>query len=217
MRRIFTLVFCGSLVAPLSAGGAAQPPRGSDNPRAVLARAVADFEQGRIDESVAGFDAVVRLVPEAMPELWQRGIALYYAGRYRECREQFEAHRLVNPADVENAAWHFLCVARAGSAEQARAALLPVGRDPRVPMAEIYRMFEGAIAPDSVLAAGRSDLRAQFYARLYVGLYYEATGDPRRAAEQLKLAADRRFAGAGGYMHTVAKVHVARLPPAPSR
>lgn len=187
----------------------AAPP--TADPRAVLERAVADFERGRVAESVEGFDALVKLRPDVMPDLWQRGISLYYAGRYRECREQFEAHRTVNPADVENAAWHFLCVARAESAERARAALLPVGKDPRVPMAQIYLMFQGTMHPDAVLAAARTaDRRGQFYARLYVGLYYEATGDARRAGEQLRIAADERFAAVGGYMHTVAKVHVGR-------
>jgi len=77
-----------------------------------------------------------------MPQLWQRGIALYYAGRYDDCRKQFEAHRTVNPDVVENAAWHFLCVARADSVAAARAALLPVGPDRRVPMHEVYGMTE---------------------------------------------------------------------------
>jgi len=186
----------------------AQTKAGETDPRAALKRAVADFEAGRISESVAGFDTVVRLAPDAMPQLWQRGIAQYYAGRFGECREQFEAHRTVNPADVENAAWHFLCVARAESPDRARAALLPVGPDRRRPMIEIYRMFKGDISPDSVLAAGRVDRAAQFYSHLYVGLYLEATGDDRRALEHLKIAAQDRFEEAGGYMHMVAKVHL---------
>lgn len=53
----------------------------------------------------------------------------------------------MNPNDVENAAWHFLCVARAESPEQARAALLPVGSDRRVPMRQIYEMFRGTLSP----------------------------------------------------------------------
>ena len=84
----------------------------TEDPRAVFDRAVSDFQSGRIAESVSGFDRLARLAPDAVPQLWQRGIALYYAGRYQECREQFESHRTVNPNDVENAAWHFLCVAR---------------------------------------------------------------------------------------------------------
>jgi hypothetical protein len=37
---------------------------------------------------------------------WQRGIALYYAGRYKDCRLQFESHRTVNPNDVETVREH---------------------------------------------------------------------------------------------------------------
>ena len=93
------------------------------------------------------FDDLARLAPDEAPYLWQRGIAQYYAGRFRECRAQFESHRTVNPDDVENAAWHFLCVARGESVAAARAALLPVGPDARVPMREIYQMFRGVIDP----------------------------------------------------------------------
>jgi lipoprotein NlpI len=178
-----------------------------DDPRAILDRAIADFLAGRVAQSVVGFDRVVELAPGAAPQLWQRGIALYYVGRYRDCRAQFESHRTVNPADVENPAWHFLCVSRAESPERARAALLPVGGDPRRPMREIYEMFKGTLQPDAVLAAAGSDLSGQFYAELYVGLYYEATGDDRRAVEHLTTAANDRFARVGGYMHTVAKLH----------
>ncbi len=76
---------------------------------------------------MAGFDRVVALQPEVAPQLWQRGIALYYAGRFDAGRLQFESHRTVNPADVENAAWHFLCVAKAESAAAAKDRMLPVG------------------------------------------------------------------------------------------
>src|SRR5262245_7135390 len=100
-----------------------------------------DFVAGRIPESVAGFEAVIKADPASAPYLWQRGIALYYAGRFADCRDQFVSHRTVNPDDVENAAWHFLCVARADSPAAARAALLPVGPDARVPMRQVYEMF----------------------------------------------------------------------------
>src|SRR5262245_22962863 len=109
----------------------AQP---SERPQAIFDRAVEDFEAGRVAESASGFDRLVKLAPGSAPQLWQRGIALYYAVRYKDCREQFELHRTVNPDDVENAFWHFLCVARAESPEKAKAALLPVGPDSRVPI-----------------------------------------------------------------------------------
>ena len=183
-------------------------PAPAQDLRAILSRAVSDFDLGRLEASAAGFDRVAELAPNVAPQLWQRGITLYYVGRYRDCREQFESHRTVNPNDVENAAWHFLCVARQESPESALAALLPVGPDPRVPMAEIYEMFRGAMTPEAVLAAGeRGGERGRFYGHLYVGLYHEALGRAREARTHITEAADERFAPVGGYMQMVARVH----------
>ena len=198
-----------SLVALVSIVAlAAIPPlqRQSENPGEVLDRAIEDFLAGRVKESVVGFDRVALLAPQAAPQLWQRGIALYYVGRYDDCRKQFESHRTVNPNDVENPAWHFLCVAHAESPQKARAALLPVGPDQRSPMREVYEMFKGTMTPDAVLAAGRSG-SGRFFAELYVGLYYEAIGNNAMALPHLKAAASDQFASAGGYMHRVAMFH----------
>ena len=181
------------------------------SPRALLDRAVAEFSKGQITESVTAFDELARVAPSEAPYLWQRGIALYYAGRYRDCRAQFESHRTVNPDDVENAAWHFLCVARAESPKAASTALLPVGPDSRVPMREVYEMFQGSIGADAVLKAAGTRPQARFYAHLYIGLYSEAIRDAARAREHIELAAQPQFADAGGYMHMVAVVHLARL------
>ena len=188
----------------------------AQQPRELLDRAVTDFERGRIAESAAGFDALIKLRPDVAPQLWQRGITLYYAGRFADCRAQFESHRTVNPNDVENAAWHFLCVARAESPAKAKAALLPVGPDARVPMRQVYDLFRGVLTPEAVLKAAGSQPSAQFYAQLYLGLYFEALGDDRRALEHITAAAADRFAAAGGYMHMVAKVHLGILKQRPS-
>ena len=186
-------------------------PALAQSPQALLNRAVADFESGRFAESAAAFDSLAKAVPDRAPYLWQRGIALYYAGRYGDCRRQFESHRAVNPDDVENAAWHFLCVARAESPDKARAALLPVGPDARAPMREVYRMFRGTLTPEQVLSAAGSEPAAQFYGHLYVGLYFEAQGMKARALEHITIAAADRFEREGGYMHMVARVHLRAL------
>ena len=187
----------------------AQPP--AERRQAIFDRAIADFQGGRIAESAAGFDDLARLVPDYAPQLWQRGIALYYAGRYKDCRVQFESHRTVNPNDVENAAWHFLCVARAESPEKAKAALLPVGPDPRVPMRQIYQMFRGTLTPEEVLAEVGARPESQFYAHLYLGLYFEALGGKDRALKHIMAAAADRYSAVGGYMHMVARVHLGIL------
>lgn len=176
--------------------------------RAIMNRASDDFRAGRVTEALRGFDRVATLSPADAPYLWQRGIAQYYAGQFRECRDMFISHRTVNPDDVENAVWHFLCVARAESPDAARKQMLPVGPDARVPMREVYQMFQGRMSEAQVMRAAGNDPSAQFFARLYVGLYLEATGQAARGRAQIEIAAEDRFARVGGYMHDVARVHL---------
>ena len=180
----------------------------TQNINAVMEKAADDFRAGRITAAVQGFDRAALLAPAEAPFMWQRGIAQYYAGQFRECARMFATHRTVNPDDVENAAWHFLCVARAESPEAARRQMLPVGPDSRVPMREVYRMFRGEITQAQVMNAAGSDPSAQFFARLYIGLYLEATGNRDAGRAQIEIAAEDRFARVGGYMHDVARVHL---------
>ncbi len=201
-----TALFVTGASAQRAADNAGRPAPDA-GPRAILDLAIEDFLGGRLKESLVGFDRVVALAPQAAPQLWQRGIALYYAGRYQDCRAQFESHRTVNPDDVENPAWHFMCVAKAESPARARAALLPVGPDQRSPMREIYQMFRGTMTPDAILKAGAHAPSARFFSELYVGLYYDALGDRTRAIEHLRRAAAKDYASAGGYMHRVAELH----------
>ena len=194
---------------------APQAQRSGTDPQVVFDQATRDFLNHDIVASASGFDELVALAPQFKPRLWQRGIVLYYAGRYEDCREQFESHRTINPNDVENAAWHFLCVARAESPEAARSALLPVGPDSRVPMREVYGMLSGSQTAEDVMAAtdGRPD--AEFFAHLYLGLYAEALGNRQEAVEHIRAAASADYAQVGGFMHAVAGVHLALHPLGP--
>ena len=156
------------------------------NPKATLVyqrRGEAHFRLGHFKESIADFDKFIELMPEQSPHHWQRGIALYYDGRFEDGRKQFELHQTVNPNDVENAVWHFLCVARASGIEKARVALIPIERDARVPMMQVHALFAAKLKPEDVLGAAQAgnptpaQLDNQlFYAHLYLGLYYEALG-----------------------------------------
>lgn len=171
-----------------------------------------NFKAGHFQESVADFDRVIEMSPAQAPHHWQRGLSLYYAGRFADGRKQFELHQTVNPNDVENAAWHFLCTARETSLTNARARLLPQGKDSRVPMQEIYGLCAGTKTAAEVLEVARraaDDLRirdAMFYAHLYIGLYYEVVGDGGKAREHLKLAAGDK--DADHYMGDVARAHL---------
>ena len=179
------------------------------------------FRLGRFKQSVADFDKVVELAPDREPYHWQRGISLYYAGEFDRGRKQFEKHRTVNADDVENAAWHYLCVARLDGAEEARKGLIPVRGDERVPMAQVHDLFAGKATAEDVLAAakagnpGPGELRRRlFYAHLYVGLHAEAAGKADAAREHVLLAAEK-YAD-DDYMGDVARVHAAVLKDRPT-
>ncbi len=179
-------------------------------------RGTEHFKAGNFKQSVADFDKFLELVPAQAPQHWQRGISCYYAGMFDEGRKQFELHQTVNPRDVENAAWHFLCVARASSVTKARASLIPVTGDGRVPMTEVQLLFAGKLKPEDVLKAaqageGSKERRNEqlFYAHLYLGLYYEALGDAVKAREHILRAATEFKSD--HYMGDVARVHAAVL------
>lgn len=176
------------LVAPVLAL-AAEP-----TPRELFDDAVRLFFAAQPVESARVFDRFVSATPAAEPELWQRGLALYYAERFADGMKQFELHRTVNPNDVENAAWHFVCVVRLHGVQAARARLLPVGADSRVPMQEIMDLFAGRCQPADVLAAaerGADEARRNqlCYAHLYLGLFFEAAGNATAAREHMLQAA----------------------------
>jgi len=189
------------------------------NPRAAAAfqyRGEEHFKLGQIEGALADFDQYLRLEPAARPQHWQRGIALYYAGRYDEGRRQFELHQTVNSSDVENAVWHFLCVSRTSDAAKAKASLIRIAGDGRVPMMQIYDLFAGTGSAEAVLDAAKAgnppskELQQRlFFAHLYLGLYYEAMGDRDRARTHIFKAAEEYRQE--HYMGEVAQVHAAIL------
>lgn len=205
--RLFIPLLICALAALLRGNAllAAEP-----TPKELFRQAVELFFEAKPAESARVFDQLVVAVPGAEPELWQRGLALYYAERYQDGRRQFEVHKTVNPNDVENPAWHFLCVARLEGAEAARKALLPVGEDSRVPMAEIFALYAGRGTEAAVLEAaekGEGEVRKNqlCYAHLYLGLYAEALGDAKQAQHHITQAAGPYRMG--HYMGKVAVMH----------
>jgi lipoprotein NlpI len=173
------------------------------------------FKLGRFKESIEDFDKAIELGARAHREHWQRGIAYYYAGQFEKGQKQFEAYQTFEDNDVENAVWRYLCMAKgiggAKGVEKARDDLLKIRRDRRVPMMEVYDLYAGKLKPDDVLAAAKAGdprpavLNNQlFYAHLYLGLYYDAAGDAKLAAEHMEQAVKHKI---GHYMWDVARVH----------
>ncbi len=174
------------------------------------------FKLGQIDKSLEDFDRAIELEPQRAESHWRRGISLYYAGRFDEGAAQFELGKKVYANDVENAFWHFLCIARHRDLDSARAELLEVGFDRRVPLMVVYALLQGDAEPDDVLAAANKAADDEtkdvqlFYGHLYLALYNDALGQKDAVREHLQ-ATVNDYAHPGNYMWEVARVHWERL------
>ena len=169
------------------------------------------FKLGKVKASIEDFDKAIEIDPRRMRQHWRRGISYYYAGQFKAGQEQFEAYQTFQDNDVENAVWRYLCMARRLGVEKARGDILRIRRDRRVPMMEVYDLYAGKLKPEDVLkAAAAGDPNPVvlnnrlFYAHLYLGLYYDAAGDKKGAAEHIDKAVEHKI---GHYMWDVAKVH----------
>ncbi|MGE3537593.1 MAG: hypothetical protein AB7N91_09155 [Candidatus Tectimicrobiota bacterium] len=174
--------------------------------RLYVLRGMASFKLGEISAALADFNRAEECNPALTPYLWQRGLAYYYAGRFAEGARQFEVDLTVNGHDVEETVWRYLCQAREYGAQEARARLLPVRRDARPVMHWIYGLFADEQTPEAVLTQhGTAAASAQFYSRLYVGLYWEAQGNACQARRYITQAAAMQYLE--DYMGWLALVH----------
>ena len=166
------------------------------------------FRQGRVAESLAQFDRAIEIDERVKPYLWQRGISQYCMGDFSGGKQQFEIHREVNPNDVENAAWHYLCVVKTDGQDVARQSLIPIKTefDRRAPMKEIYEYLAGTASEDDVLrAAEQADTPlSRMYAHLYLGLCEDVEGNTDEAMKHLRIASTENLKDS--YMQDVAKV-----------
>jgi lipoprotein NlpI len=173
------------------------------------------FRVGEVTKSVADFDKLTELKPDLASRQWERGISCYYAGDFEKGAKQFELYQTYHDQDVENSTWRYLCVARTAGVEKARQTLLPIDNDRRVPMMEIFRLYQGKLSPEDVLKAANAGQPSEeqlnirlFYAHLYIGLWHEAAGHEELAKEHILEAEKHKI---GHYMWDVAHVHAARI------
>ncbi len=185
-----------------------------NDPRAMRSGADLYLRSGKIHSSIKQFERYLAVVPNDKPELWQYGIALALVGRYDEGRKLFELHRVVNPNDVENAAWHFLCIAKKSGLKEAKKMVLPAPGDVRIPMEEIRRMLidgdENRVtaAIDALAQDSPRRQEAEFYGKLYMALYADAAG---KADKAISLLEEAMKIEQTNYMADVAKVYLNEL------
>ncbi len=172
------------------------------------------LRSGKIHSAIKQFERYIDIVPVDKSELWQYGVALALADRYDDGRQLFEMHRIVNPNDVENAAWHYLCVAKSMGIAEAKKLILPAPDDSRVPMNEIRRLLidgdEQRVwdAVNQLPADSPQHVESSFYANLYLGMFADAHKNPVKAKRLVGAAAKTKQVN---YMTDVARVYLTEL------
>lgn len=163
---------------------------------------------GAFEKAAWAFDSVLCLTPGRRDaNLWQRGLACFYRGRYEEGARQFQEDMSANGSDIEEVVWHFLCRCKmSGFARSQSEGFLPLrtgdpgSPPPPAPMPQVLQLYQGtgtvedvfkaARNPDGSPASSYNGTNALAYASFYVGLFYEVQGDLVRAAQHFKAAAD---------------------------
>ena len=210
-------------VAPAGPVSAARSPpaeRGFESVDELYREGVRLFAEGDAAASARAFDGAWEAAPvQVRRRLWQRGISLYYSGRFAEGADQFREDAVANAGDSEEAIWCFLCEAQSLGPRAARERFVQTsGTDPRPLLRAARAAFEAGTGHESILAsappAGRlatvapRGLKDLFYATLYAGLYCEAEGRDAEARDLLTTAAEMKYANrSGDYMGAVARVH----------
>jgi tetratricopeptide (TPR) repeat protein len=163
-----------------------------NNPNLYIQRGMAHFKVGNILESIEDFDRAEILDPRLTPYLWQRGLSYYYAERFAEGAQQFAIDLTVNGRDLEETLWQYLCIARLEGIERAKFVLSGHTNDSRRVMHQIYDLYTGKCSLEEVLKVGQQEgIRGNFYAHLYIALYWEALTEIDKSRDYLILAVER--------------------------
>ncbi|MCA9075186.1 MAG: hypothetical protein KDA93_09140 [Planctomycetaceae bacterium] len=181
-------------------------------------RGDAYFFLGQFDASAGDYDRMVQLDESRDASHWRRGIAWFYAGEFEKAAGQFERYHSFDNVDRENGIWRYLCQVKAHGVETAEQGLLKYEKDDREPFGDVYRLFSGDIAPETILtrikmadiADGEREKRL-FYANLYIGLWHAVHDRPGEAQPFLHNAVNNTWAPTAGYgphyMWHVGRVH----------
>jgi len=160
--------------------------------------------RGQMKKALNRLDAAYYLFPEKRPQLWQRGIACYYGGRYEDGAAQFEMDMEENGNDVEEVLWHFICNCKLwGFSEAKKRGFLQLCDEVTIaPMKEVLELFKGKISVTDVIQAATpapgqqthvksyNDTNALAYAYFYCGMYCELTEDINAASFHFEKAAE---------------------------
>lgn len=176
------------------------------------------FFRGQFVAAIQDYEKLVELRPETEASHWRRGIAYFYAERYKDAIRQWDLYSTFDDVDRENGIWRFLSQVKAQDVKTARDGLLKYKKDDREPFPDVYSMFAGKLSGDEMIAridkvSVSKDEREKrlFYAHLYVGLLDVVENRRDTAIKHLREATSNswgRDAGYGpNYMWHVGRLH----------
>ncbi len=155
---------------------------------------------------MADYEKMVELDPKTAPSHWRRGIAYFYAKKYKEAAHQFEIYHTFDNVDRENGIWRFFSQTKADGLKTAKAGLLKYEKDDREPFPDVYRLFAEEITPDQILArisqakiSPEERQKREFYAQLYIGLNHALHNRNKLAQKHLAEAIKNPWPKNAGY------------------
>ena len=84
----------------------------------------------------------------------------------------------------------------------------------RPPLTDVYRMFQGELSAEEFSKRAmkfEEHSKERFYADLYLGLFFDCDGKPKKSLEHLRAAEKNRWAkeaaGGPGWMWHIAGIH----------
>ena len=191
-------------------------------------RGDAHFFLGQFEKSLADYQQMVKLDESLAAGHWRRGIADFYAGKFKDAAGQFELYHSFDDVDRENGIWRYLSQVKAHGRDKAREGLLKYKKDDREPFPDVYQLFAGKLTADEILKkihdAKLDDEERQkrlFYAELYVGLNYDVEEEPEQALKHLRAATAIQWPRTAGYgpqyMWHVGRLHALQLQQRPKQ
>jgi lipoprotein NlpI len=160
-------------------------------------RAEVLFRLGRFKESVVDYNkAAVFGRPHDEDSCWERGLAQYYAGDFRDGMEQFARYHHLGPSDIENGLWWFLCKAEDEGIAKARAEMLAYpGKVRGQPFPALLALYLDEGSAESVLEEATRGTMSErqrtynlFNAHYYLAKYYEIVGQKDEALRHVREA-----------------------------
>jgi alpha-L-fucosidase len=183
-------------------------------------RAEIHFRHRRFEDAVEDYNAAAVLgTPHDESSCWERGLAYYYLGRFREGAEQFERYHEVGALDIENGLWRLLCMAQVSGLEAARKDILEYRDRVRPPFPALLDLYLGKGSAEAVIEQATRDVLRRderrhnlFYGHYYLAKYYELVGARKKALESVREAL--QYDG-GHFMYVCAEIDRERLEKSP--